>query len=126
MNDGFLVDVPGLGQLIASLSEVADRMHAADGRLRAASAAELGSDDLDRAGGDFQERWEYGIGKISDAAEKMADSLRQAQQLYEQTDQAVARLFPDPGLPLATAGSGPPGPGGSSPISRALDGPSVR
>jgi hypothetical protein len=71
MNDGFLVDVPGLGQLIGALSEVTDRMRTANGRLGAASAADLGCYDLDHAAGDFQRRWAYGIGKISDASEKM-------------------------------------------------------
>ncbi|MGH3771857.1 MAG: WXG100 family type VII secretion target [Pseudonocardiaceae bacterium] len=122
MNDGFLVDVPGLGQLIASLSEAADRMRAANNRLRAASATELGSVGLDWAAGEFQGRWEYGLGKISDASEKMADSLREAKLLYEQLDQAIARLFPDPGV----TGSGTAEPGEPSPISRALDGGSVR
>ncbi len=127
MNDGFLVDVPGLGQLIASLSEAADRMRTANGRLRAASAADLGSGALDCAARDFQDRWEYGIGKISDASEKMIDSLRETTQLYEQIDQAIAKLFPDPGATVAAAdGSDPTGPGESSPISRALDGGTAR
>jgi len=127
MNDGFLVDVPGLGQLIASLSEAADRMRTANGRLRAASAANLGSGALDCVARDFQDRWEYGIGKISDASEKMTDSLRETTQLYEQIDQAIAKLFPDPGATVAAAdGSDPTGPGESSPISRALDGGTAR
>jgi uncharacterized protein YukE len=127
MNDGFLVDVPGLGQLIASLSEAADRMRTANGRLRAASAADLGSGALDCAARDFQDRWEYGIGKISDTSEKMTDSLREITQLYEQIDQTIAKLFPDPGATVAAAdGSDPTGPGESSPISRALDGGTAR
>ena len=127
MNDGFLVDVPGLGQLIASLSEAADRMRTANGRLRAASAADLGSGVLDYAARDFQDRWEYGIGKISDTSEKMIDSLRETTQLYEQIDQAIAKLVPDPGATVAAAdGSDPTGPGESSPISRALDGGTAR
>ncbi|MGH3685468.1 MAG: WXG100 family type VII secretion target [Pseudonocardiaceae bacterium] len=128
MSHGFLVDVTGLGQLIASLSEAADRMRAANGRLRAASAADLGSYALDYAAGAFQHRWEYGIDKISDASEKMTDSLREAKQLYEQTDQAIATLFPDP-VPdpgATTNGSGPAGPGEPSRISRALDGEAAR
>ncbi|MGH3938100.1 MAG: hypothetical protein ACRDTG_05605 [Pseudonocardiaceae bacterium] len=42
------MDVPGLARLIKTLSEAADRMRAANDRLRAASAADLGSADLDR------------------------------------------------------------------------------
>jgi uncharacterized protein YukE len=127
MSDGFQVDVPGLRQLIASLSEAADRMRAANNRLRAVSAADLGSGDLDCAAADFQDRWEYGIGKISDASEKMTDSLREARQLYEQTDQAIATLFPDPGATGPAAdGSGRAAPDERSPISRALDGGPAR
>ncbi len=120
MSDGFLVDVPALDHLINALSEAAERMHAANDRLRAASAADLGGSDLDHAAGDFQSRWEYGIGKISEASEKMTDSLREARNLYERTDQDIAGLFPDPGLcPAPTA----PAP---TSISRALDGGAPR
>lgn len=127
MSGGFLVDVTALNQLITTLHEAAERMHLANDRLRAASTADLGASDLDHAAGEFQARWEYGIGKISDASEKMTDSLREAKDLYEQTDQAIAGLFPDPGGCAAPAGSGlgsttlP-----SSSISRALDGSASR
>jgi len=70
-------------------------------------------------------RWEYGIGKISNASEKMTDSLREAKQLYERTDQAIAGLFPDPSGATAT-GSSPLTPDTPSPISRALDGCAAR
>jgi hypothetical protein len=85
-------------------------MRTANGRLRAASAADLGSGALDCAARGFQDRWEYGIGKISDASEKMTDSLRETTQRYEQIDQAIAKLFPDPGATVAAAdGSDPTG-----------------
>lgn len=102
MGGGFLVDVVAL---IKTLSGTAERMHAANDRLRAASAADLGGAEVDHAAGEFQRRWEYGIGKISQASEKMTDSLRQAAARYEQTDQAVAGLFPAPGTG-AEAGGG--------------------
>lgn len=54
MSGGFLVDVPAPEQLITTLSEAAERMHAASDRLRAASAADLGSSDLDHATGDLR------------------------------------------------------------------------
>jgi uncharacterized protein YukE len=118
VSGGFLVDVAALDQLITTLSEAAQRMHTANDRLRAASAADLGGGDLDHAAAGFQDRWEYGIGKISHASEQLTDSLRQARDLYEQTDQAIAGLFPDPGTGAA---AGPAGPETLSPISRALD-----
>jgi len=121
VNGGFLVDVAALDQLIGSLSETAERMHAANDRLRAASAADLGGTDVDHAAGDFQSRWEYRIGKISQAAEKMTDSLRQAKDLYQHTDQAIASLFPDPGTGASAGGRSPSPPDIPSPISRALD-----
>lgn len=124
MSGGFLVEVAGLGELIKTLSEAADRMRVANSRLKAASAADLGSDELDRAAAAFQARWEYGIGKISDASGQMADSLRETKKLYEEVDQAVAELFPDPGggSRAADDNSGPVLSGVRSPISQALDG----
>jgi uncharacterized protein YukE len=122
MSGGFLVDVPALEQLITTLSEAAERMHVANDRLRAASAADLGSSDLDHAAGDFQERWEYGIGKISESSEKMANSLREAKEHYERTDQAIGGLFPDPGGCTAPGGPGPVASNARSLITRALEG----
>jgi hypothetical protein len=72
--------VVALDRVITSLSKTAERMHAANDRLRAASAADLGGADVDRAAGDFQSRWEYSIGKISQAPEKMTDSLSPGQR----------------------------------------------
>lgn len=121
MSGGFLVDVAALDQLITTLSEAAERMHAANDRLRAASAADLGGGDLDHAAADFQDRWEYGIGKIGQASEQMTDSLRQARDLYQQTDQAIAGLFPDQGTGTAAGPGWGTAPQMPSPISRALD-----
>lgn len=103
MGDGYRLQVDELGGLITSLDEAAGRMTAANGQLRAASAEDLGSRDLDGAGRVFQDRWEYGIGKIADAAGKMTEALQATKRQYEDIEKAVAELFPDPG-------GAPPGP----------------
>jgi hypothetical protein len=121
VSDGFLVDLPSLGQTIDALSEAAERMRVAGGTLGTAGVADLGSASLEGAAKAFQDRWEYGIGKISDAAATMTEELRETKQLYEHIDHGVATLFRDPDATAECLGV-PPEPGEPSPISRALGG----
>lgn len=97
MGDGFRVDLGELGRLTATLDQAADDMLSANDRLRDAAASDLGSRAIDSAGRAFQDRWEYGIGKIAEASDKMVEALRSTQRVYEETDRALAEMFPDPG-----------------------------
>lgn len=97
MGDGFRVDLGELGRVTGTLDQAADDMRSANDRLRDAAARDLGSRAIDGAGQAFQDRWEYGIGKIAEASEKLVAALRSTQRLYEETDRALAEMFPDPG-----------------------------
>lgn len=104
MANGYQINIEELGGLINSLDLAAQNMTNATTALRNASAEGLGNRAIDGAGKDFQERWGYGIGKIADAAGKMTESLHAARKDYQQTEDAVAQLFPPQQAPL------PPGP----------------
>lgn len=131
MGNGFQVDLGELGRLTTTLDQAAGDMRAANNGLRDAAAHDLGSRAIDGAGRAFQDRWEYGIGKIADASEKLVEALQSTQRRYAETDRALAEMFSDPGHQGPTdcgwgnargrpAPQGPPA--GDSAITQALSG----
>jgi uncharacterized protein YukE len=93
---GFDVDLETLTKLVSSLEQASDRMTAANKALRSASATDLGSRDIDKAGGEVQDRWKHGIGKITEASKKITDGLRETQKVYREVEEAITKLFPVP------------------------------
>jgi hypothetical protein len=114
MPEGYRLDVSGMNRLVDRLAEAEDRMTKANNALRGATAKDLGSFVLDRAGNDFRDRWEYGIGKLAESAEKVVEGLNATQKQYKDVDQATAQYFP--------AGGGG-GSGGDSAIGKRMGGP---
>jgi hypothetical protein len=93
-------------------------MAKANNALRGATAKDLGSVVLDRAGNDFRDRWEYGIGKLAESAEKVVEGLNATQKQYKDVDQATAQYFP-----AGAADGGDGGSGGDSAIGKRMGGP---
>lgn len=133
MGNGFQVDLGELGRLTTTLDQAADDMREANDKLRDTAASDLGSRAIDGAGRAFQDRWEYGIGKIAEASDQLVEALRSTQRLYAETDRAIAEMFPNPGpghqgptdcgwgnaMPHASQDL----PAGDSAITQALSGP---
>ncbi len=69
--NGYLLQIEELGGLIDTLSYGAQRITEANRALRDAEPTDLGSTSIDGAGRGFQDRWEYGTGKIAEASELM-------------------------------------------------------
>ncbi|MGW7532607.1 hypothetical protein [Amycolatopsis sp. NPDC054798] len=87
-------------------------MTSANAKLKWSSPGELGSREIDSAGGEFQDRWEYGIGKIAEFSGTVAEGLSTAKQVYADMEKKVADQFGK------GAAAEPP-----SAISARLDGP---
>jgi hypothetical protein len=102
MPDGYRLDLGGMGRLIDQLANAEERMTKANNNLRASTASDMGSLNVDRAGSDFQDRWEYGIGKLAESAGKMVEGLAATRKQYQQADQATAQYFPAAGATPAT------------------------
>ncbi|MCO1574874.1 hypothetical protein M8C13_03755 [Crossiella sp. SN42] len=94
MGDKLGVNFAQLHALIKNLDRSAEEMTRATTALRGASAQDLGSRAIDKAGKGFQDRWEHGIGKIAEATEKMTKALAETTKDYEHTERAVHQLFP--------------------------------
>lgn len=114
---GFRVGLDHLSELIGRLDRAADQISSANNQLREASESQLGHGDLDSACAEFQERWEYGIGRIRESTERLVPSLQQARRTYAEAD--VFRLEGVGGGEAGGQAAGSPT-GGS--ISAALEG----
>ncbi|CAM4202931.1 hypothetical protein KIPE111705_44915 [Kibdelosporangium persicum] len=94
MPDGYRLELGGMGRLIDQLARAEERMTKANDNLRASSARDLGSLTVDQAGNAFQDRWEYGIGKLAECAGKMVEGLGATRKQYQQAEQAISEYFP--------------------------------
>jgi hypothetical protein len=92
--------------LVDQLDHAEDRMKSANGALRDTGARDLGSKDIDHAGAEFQDRWEYGIGKLAEAAGKMLEGLKATKKQYSDAESAISQYFPagpaEPALPASS------------------------
>jgi hypothetical protein len=108
--DGYAVKVDELGKLIDDLGTAADRMAEANKKLAGGGAfGSLGTPELGKAGGEFEEAWGYGIGRLGDAASEITERLKQAKQKYEQIEAQFSGELGKFGS--AVFGDGPAGPG---------------
>lgn len=120
MSGGYQVDLGRMGTLISTLEQAKERMTSANAKLKGSSPGELGSRDIDSAGGEFQDRWGYGIGKIAEFSGTVAEGLSKAKQVYADMEKKVADQF---GKGMGTPASAPPAVAPPSAISARLDGP---
>jgi hypothetical protein len=63
------------------------------GKAHERSCQDVGEDEIDQAGAEFQERWEHGIGKIAEFTESIAGALGQVKEVYMAVDDLVAQEF---------------------------------
>ncbi|TCO52813.1 hypothetical protein [Actinocrispum wychmicini] len=109
MAEGYRLDLSGLGRLVDQLAHAEDRMNSANDSLRNAGVHDLGSRDIDHAGAAFQDRWEYGTGKLAKAASKMVDGLDATKKQYNDAETNIAQYFPAaeaaPAAPATPAGT---------------------
>ena len=90
---GYRVDMPELGRFITDLSTAAEKISEANKRLREAELSARGNADIEKAGKDFQESWEYGTGKLAETTDKVTGLLRAAKEHYAQLEEEVSELF---------------------------------
>lgn len=119
--NGYLLQIEELRGLIDTLSYGAQRITEANRALRDAEPTDLGSTSIDGAGRGFQDRWEYGTGKIAEASELMVQALEQTQRNYQAIEQEISKVFsPEGGAAGDGAARSAATPDPSSPISAAL------
>ncbi|WP_410563536.1 hypothetical protein [Amycolatopsis sp. cmx-4-61] len=85
--DGYAVKIDELGKLIDDLGTAADRMTEANKKLGGGGAfGSLGTAELGKAGGEFEEAWGFGIDRLGKAASGVTERLKAAKQKYEQIE----------------------------------------
>lgn len=94
---GYRLDVAGLSGLTDQLDHAEQNLTNANDALKNLAPEDLGSHGIDSAAGDFQDRWEYGIGKLAEAAGKMVESLKATSKQYDEIEAAVIKTLPDLG-----------------------------
>jgi hypothetical protein len=105
MGTGYQIDLGSMNELVNTLKTAAQSITDANTALKNSSADQLGNDDLNSAGSDFKNRWDYGTGKISDLTGKMTDALGKTVQAYQDVENQVAQSFAAP--PASTPSSAP-------------------
>jgi hypothetical protein len=118
MAAGYQVDLGQMGTLITTLQQAKEQMTNANKALAESSPNDLGSREIDAAGGEFQDRWKYGIGKIAEFSGAVVDGLTKAKQVYAEVETKTAEA-----LGKTTGGQpAPASPAGQSPIADRLGG----
>ncbi|MGH3621901.1 MAG: hypothetical protein ACRDQ5_08935 [Sciscionella sp.] len=107
-----------MGSLTSTLDHAKERMTNANRSLKDSAPHDLGSADIDSAGAAFQDRWEYGIGKVAEFTGVMVESLTAVKKTYAEMEHKAAELFGQGSGDQRVPESQPQ----PSPISRRLDG----
>lgn len=91
---GYTVRIDELGQLIDNLDMAAERITAANNESGAHGVlGDLGNEALSNAGISFEDEWEYGIGKLGEAAEEVTDGLTETRKNYQEVEELHAEVF---------------------------------
>jgi len=114
MTGGYQVDLGEMNKLVTTLGQAKDRMTAATRSLAESAAKDLGSADIDKAGSDFQDRWEYGIGKVADFTGSVVEALTKTKNIYAEMEDKVTEMLGKGQQPAASPSQ--------SEIGRRLDG----
>jgi uncharacterized protein YukE len=89
MGDFFKVDLAALQQFSTSLTQSGEHMEQALDAMKAAGEEQVGTTDLDDAAGDFQHRWNYGLGQLKDKIGETNDGVDKAHQAYQETEDGL-------------------------------------
>lgn len=115
MGGGYQVNIVELAKLIKTLENGAEQVRAANKTLAAVGQLDmLGNERLAEEGHEFEEKWEYGLDKLDEAAEGVIERLESAKKNYEALEEENSGLFDRIGqaIPGGGSGGGPSGPAG--------------
>ncbi|MFD5248960.1 hypothetical protein ACFWIW_30755 [Amycolatopsis sp. NPDC058340] len=111
---GYAVKIAELGKLIGDLETGADRMADANKKLAGGGVwGALGNPDLAKSGMDFEEAWEFGIGRLGEAAEGVTERLKAAQRKYQKMEEEFGEGLDKLGDLITDPADGPPKPSGT-------------
>lgn len=93
MTGYYKVELDALGRLSKQLGTCADDMRSAMKQLKDIGPQGAGLAELEKACGDFQDAWGYGIGLIADATGGISEGLTATHKVYATLEQQIADSF---------------------------------
>ncbi|MEZ0090592.1 type VII secretion target [Streptacidiphilus sp. EB129] len=106
MAAGYRVDPGQLGALAKGLHGAVDAMSAARRALATASDKQTGEASLDRACGEFQDKWGYGLKQLATTTGALADGLHTTATAYRAVEDQVSGSLGATGRSTGAAGGG--------------------
>jgi uncharacterized protein YukE len=89
MGGFFQVDLAALQQFITSLRQSGEHMEQALDAMKSMGGNQIGTQDLDSAAGDFQDRWRYGLGQLKNKIGDTNDGVDKAHKAYQETEDGL-------------------------------------
>lgn len=89
MGNFFQVDLDVLQQMTKTLQDAGDQMESALSAMNSTQAAQIGTAALDKAAGDFQHTWQYGLKQLRQAIAETNEGVRKAHDAYKQVDDGI-------------------------------------
>ncbi|MFE2264247.1 hypothetical protein [Streptomyces griseosporeus] len=83
------VEFEALARLVTDLSECADGMKSAMRKLKDIGPKGSGSDELENACDDFQDKWGYGIKLIAEATGGLTEKVAESGRLFQHLEDKV-------------------------------------
>ncbi|MFF2143328.1 hypothetical protein [Kitasatospora sp. NPDC058190] len=89
----FTVSPEFLAKLCQDLKGCGDELDQGLQALKGASRDGLGYDFLEDAGKHFQEKWEFGLGKVRESVKVLVEGLEKVQREYDGTEQSIVKAL---------------------------------
>ncbi|GAB7032638.1 hypothetical protein JCM4914_40990 [Streptomyces platensis subsp. malvinus] len=102
----FQVDIEELGRISRKLDESVAGMHTVTQRMDQATTGQLGHESLDSACGEFQTKWNYGIGQIAKLANSIRGSIDATAHSYRTCEMGIQQAL-SKGTESGAPGSSP-------------------
>lgn len=91
---GYEVNIAELAKLIQTLQDGAEEVRDANKTLAATGQLDmLGNDRLCGEGHEFEEKWQYGLEKLDEAADAVVERLEKAKKAYEELEHDIGGLL---------------------------------
>lgn len=95
MGDRFKADTDQLGQFVRSLEGCIDDLNEARSALSHVREDQIGTEELDEACDDFQDRWQYGADESKKMIDVIAEGVKVSKKNYEEVEDALAKALKD-------------------------------
>ncbi|MER7106451.1 hypothetical protein [Streptomyces sp. NPDC000229] len=86
------VEFKALSRLVTDLSECADGMRSAMRQLKDIGPKGSGSNELEEACDDFQEKWDHGIKLIADATGGITEKVGESGKLFQHLEDQIEAM----------------------------------